>query len=268
MSTDHYTDSVGEISSLFRSRLQMQILQSLAEGNKTLGQLRVITGSSSQALIPKIRILEGHNFITFPNQKYQITLVGRLLINKLQDIALFNAVTKKHKNFWNQHYAEAIPDEFFITIGDLYNSEIIADTNVEIFYVYFNFLNMIQEAKELFILSPISSPAHTDAVMKRISEGIYVETIIGKDLLSQISTSPDFNKIHELGTQTSSKIFVLDDPPKLGLTVSDKNLSLGLFNHDGIYDITTDLFSNDLRAVKWGRKLYQYYRDGAEEVNL
>jgi predicted transcriptional regulator len=268
MSVDHYTRNIGDIQALFRSRLQIQILLALVDKNKTLAQFREITGSSSQALIPKIRKLESSNFMAISDYEYHLTPLGRLLTKKMQDIILFNSVTKKHKNFWDQHFSEAIPEEFLATIGDLFNSEIIADTNVEIFNVYFNFLKMIQEAEQLYILSPISSPAHTDAVMKRLMEGVYVETLVGKDLFGQISASPHFDKIHEIASRTESKMFVLDKIPRLGLTVTDKHISLGLYKNDGVYDTTTDLFSADEKAVKWGRRLYQHYRDNAVELTL
>lgn len=268
MSVDHYTRSIGDIQAHFRSRLQMQILLALTDGSKTLTQLREITGSSSQALIPRIRKMESSNLMAISDYEYHLTPVGKLLTKKVQDIILFKSVTKKHKNFWDQHYSEAIPEEFLADIGELYDSEIISDTNVQIFNVYFNFLKMIQEAEQLYILSPISSPAHTAAVMKRIREGVYVETIVGKDLIGQLSASPDFDKIPELAKHTKSKIFVLDIPPRLGLTVTDKHISLGLYNHDGIYDTTTDLFSADETAVNWGRKLYRYYRENAVELIL
>jgi predicted transcriptional regulator len=268
MLIDHYSRSMGDIQALFRSRLQIQILLSMADGNKTLAQLREITGSSSQALIPRIRKLESSNFMAISDYEYHLTPIGRLLTKKMQDIILFKSVTTKHRNFWDQHFSEDIPEEFLATLGDLYISEIIADTNVEIFNVYFNFLKIIQEAKQLYILTPISSPAHMHAVMKRISEGVYVETLLGKDLLGQLSAYPDFDKIHELATHTKSKIFILDKPPRLGLTVTDKHISLGLYKNDGIYDTTTDLFSIDEKAVNWGRRLYQYYRADAIELAL
>lgn len=269
MAVDHYTRIMGDIQALFRSRLQIQILLALSDGTKTLAQLREVTGSSSQALIPKIRKLESSNFMAISDYEYHLTPVGRILTKKIQDIILFKSVTKKHKNFWDQHYSEAIPEEYFANIGDLYNSEIVSDTNVDIFNVYFNFLKMIQEAEQVYILSPISSPAHTDAVLKRIREGVYVETLVGKDLIGQLSQSPHFDKIHELASHTKSKILVLDEMPRLGLTVTDKHISLGLYKNDGVtYDTTTDLFSADAAAVNWGRRLYQYYRDNAVELAL
>lgn len=268
MSVDHCTRNMGDIQALFRSRLQIQILLALVDGNKTLAQLREITGSSSQALIPRIRKLESGNLITISDYEYHLTPVGRLLSKKMQDIIRFKSITTKHKNFWHQHSSEEIPEEFLDTIGDLYNSEIIADTDINIFNVYFNFLKIIQEAKHLNILTPISSPAHVCAVMKRIGEGVYGEILVREELFRQISVSSDFDKIHELATQTNSKIFILEKPPKLGLTVTDKHLSLGLYKKDGVFDTTTDLFSVDEKAVHWGQMLYNHYRDTAEEMIL
>ena len=50
-----YGEIEDEIKSIFRSRLQTQIILTLMEENKNLSQLREITGSTSQAVIPKIR---------------------------------------------------------------------------------------------------------------------------------------------------------------------------------------------------------------------
>ncbi len=269
MAVDHYTRIMGDIQALFRSRLQIQILLALAEGTRTLAELREVTGSSSQALIPKIRKLESGNFMEISEYEYHLTPIGRILTMKIQDIILYKSVTKKHKIFFDGHYVEAIPEAFLQEIGALFHSEMISDTNVDIFNVYFNFLKAIADAEAVYILSPISSPAHTDAVLKRIKEGIYVETLVGRDLLAQLSTSSHFDRIRELASHTSSRILVLDDMPKLGLTVTDKCISLGLYKNDSVtYDTTTDLFSKDSHAVEWGMRLYRYYRDQAEELKL
>ena len=87
MAVDHYTRIMGDIQALFRSRLQIQILLALSDGNKTLAQLREITGSSSQALIPKIRKLEANNYIAISEYEYHLTPVGKILALKIQDFS-------------------------------------------------------------------------------------------------------------------------------------------------------------------------------------
>ena len=54
---------------------------------------------------------------------------------------------------------------------------------------------------------------------------------------------------------------VADENIRVGLTVTDTYLSLGLYNNDGVtYDTTTDLFSFDQMAVKWGERMFKYYK--------
>ena len=269
MAVDHYTRIMGDIQALFRSRLQIQILLALADGNKTLAQLREITGSSSQALIPKIRKLESSNYIAISEYEYHLRPVGKILTLKIQDIILFKSVTRKHKDFWDQHKVDAIPDPFLHNLGDLFESEIISDTNVDIFNVYFNFLKALNEAERVCIVSPISSPAHTEAVAKRALEGVTIELLVGKDLASQFSLPPYVEKIAEVAGTAKGKIFILDPMPKLGLTVTDKVISLGLYKLDGVtYDSTTDLFSKNEQAVGWGQRLFDYYRDQSVELKF
>jgi predicted transcriptional regulator len=269
MAVDHYTRIMGDIQALFRSRLQIQILLALADGNKTLAQLREITGSSSQALIPKIRKLESSNYIAISEYEYHLRPVGKILTLKIQDIILFKSVTRKHKDFWDQHKVDAIPDPFLHNLGDLFESEIISDTNVDIFNVYFNFLKALNEAERVCIVSPISSPAHTEAVAKRALEGVTIELLVGKDLAAQFSLPPYVEKIAEVAGTAKGKIFILDPMPKLGLTVTDKVISLGLYKLDGVtYDSTTDLFSKNEQAVGWGQRLFDYYRDQSVELKF
>jgi len=266
---DTYSEVMGEIQSLYRSRLQIQILLSLYEKNRTLSQLREITGSTSQALIPKIRKLESSNYIDNKDYQYFLTPIGRILAGKMSDLILFQAVITKHGKFWSDHYIEGIPEPFLSKIGMLYETDIVSDTNIDIFNVFFNFLKAVKEAQTIHILSPISSPAHTDAVAKRVEQGIPVELVVGKELAKQFSQSPYIEMIRELSGDSSSKIFVIDEPLKLGLTMTDKCISLGLYRKDMItYDTTTDLFSSDPNAIKWGERVFGYFRDRATELEF
>jgi predicted transcriptional regulator len=62
---------------------------------------------------------------------------------------------------------------------------------------------------------------------------------------------------------------VLNEPLKVGITVTDKALSLGLYKKDGItYDTTTDLFSIDSHAIAWGERLFSFYRERAEQIRF
>ena len=266
---DTYSKVMGEIQSLYRSRLQIQILLSLYEKKRTLSQLREITGSTSQALIPKIRKLESGNYIDIRDYQYFLTPIGRILAGKMSELILFQAVITKHGGFWSGHHIEGIPEPFLSEIGKLYETDLISDTKVDIFNVFFNFLKAVKEANKIHILAPISSPAHIDAVARRVSEGVPVVLVVGENLAEQFSNSPYNEMIREISGHSGSNIFVTDKRLELGLTLTDTCISLGLFRNDmTTYDNTTDLFSTDPNAIAWGESVFGYFRNNSTELKF
>ena len=71
-----------DVQAIYRSRLLTEILLSLNEGNRKLSQLREITGSTSQAVIPKLRKLEADRFIETKKREYYLTPVGKLWLQE------------------------------------------------------------------------------------------------------------------------------------------------------------------------------------------
>jgi predicted transcriptional regulator len=64
-------------------------------------------------------------------------------------------------------------------------------------------------------------------------------------------------------------VWVTGEKLRVGLTVTDKYLSLGLFKKDtNLYDSSSDLFSSDLRAVEWGENLFRYYKERSTKLDL
>ena len=259
---DYYSEVMGEIQSLYRSRLQVQILLSLLEKQRPLSELREITGSTSQALIPKIRRLESANYIDIRDYQYFLTPVGTVLAGKMRDLFMFQAVVTRHKKFWSDHYIGWIPEPFLSLIGMLSKADLVSDTQKDIFNVFLNFLKSIKDAERIRILSPKSSPAHMDAVVKRVEEGIPVELVIGRELAEKFTQSPYVEMIQELAGNTGSSIRVVEKPLKMSLCMTDTCVSLGLFRTDmTTYDNTSCLSGTDENAIAWGERVFEYFRD-------
>jgi predicted transcriptional regulator len=260
-----YDDVQKDVQTIYRSRLMIQMLLSLSGCKKSLGNLRDVTGSTSQALLPKIRILESNRLIESVEHEYMLTPLGRIIASKVSDSIKTVGTLLKHKNFFYTHYLEGIPDELLECIGLLYDSSLISDTNVEIFNVYNNYLKIVKDSREIYGISAIMSSGHAEALASKILEGIPVELIITADVLSEMGQQTYAEQINTLLQNKNFKVFVIKEKTKLGFTVTDKCLSLGLYKDDGItYDTTMDLFSFDEMAIKWGKQLFDYYRSKAE----
>ena len=64
-------------------------------------------------------------------------------------------------------------------------------------------------------------------------------------------------------------VWVTTEKLRVGLTITDKYLSLGLFKKDtNLYDSSSDLFSSDRLAVEWGEDLFRYYKERSTKLDI
>lgn len=263
-----YEKMKDEVQLIYRSRLLTEILLSLIDSNKTLPQFREITGSTSQAIIPKIRKLEAMHLIDDVNREYMLRPLGKVIASKIADFSMVLETINEHRDFWSNHYLEGVPESLLNEIGNLHNSRIISDTNADIFNVYANYLKIIRSARHIYGISAVISSGHADVIGERIIQGIPVELVVSQDVALQLKDEPYSGKINALADYDNFRLMVVDDI-KVGMTVTDGCLSLGLYRKDGVaYDTTTDLFSFDHRAILWGEKLFEYYKNKAEILEI
>jgi predicted transcriptional regulator len=257
------------VQSIYSSRLKIQILLSVSDGMKSLSDLREVTGSTSQALIPKIRGLEHLSLIESGEHGYALTSLGRIVTSKIEDFILTMAEINQHREFWVNHDLGGIPAPFLNEIGQLLSSEVKFDTTTDILHVYSNFLKILKEADYVKGISSMMSPQLAEVIATRVAEGISVELIVNRSIIDQLMQEPYLSQIRTLISFKNFNVWVTDDPLGIAVTVTDKYFSLGLNTKDGkFYDGSTDLNSSDPLAISWGSRLFGYYKDRSNLLTL
>ncbi len=240
------------------SDLRRNILFSLFEGNKSLGNLRDGLKISSTTAIHALRDLEKGN-LTFQdkNKIYSLTNIGRIIAMKLLDFSNAAEVLKKHENFWLEHDMSGIPDIFFERIGLLKDSMVVKDTDTDIFRVHSNFINLLKNAKEINGISSIYVPEFVTLFEELISKNVNIKLVLTTEVLGKI----DITILNKINTKNKSNfnLFVMDKNIKAAITVTDYFLSFGLFRMDGTYDYSNDLISYSKQSIAWGKEIFDYY---------
>jgi len=264
-----YNKNYKLIQSIYSSRLKIQIMLAIAQGPKSLSELREVTGSTSQAIIPKIRSLERLSLIEPCDHNYTITPLGRIIVTKIGDFVVTFGELMQHREFWANHNIDGIPQPFLHTIGALFNSDVEFDTTDNMFHVYSHFITILQQSEYIHAISSVMSPTVADILSERIMAGIPTELIVSRNISEALLQEPFLSKIQQLKPYRHFKIWVVDEPLNLGLTVTDKHLSLGLNkNISNVYDSAADMFSTDITAREWAEQLFQYYRNRAVLLEL
>ncbi|MFA6654107.1 MAG: transcriptional regulator FilR1 domain-containing protein [Candidatus Delongbacteria bacterium] len=264
-----YSKYHDDVQAIFRSRLLTQVLIALGSGSKSLSALREITGSSSQALIPKIRYLEALHYVESVKGDYALTPIGEIVEPEIERLVMVMGVLRHHHNFWVEHEIEGISPEFLREIQHLYNSKVVKDVEENIFVVYASFLTILKKASWIHGVSSIMSQVLANAIKEAVLGGRPVELVISQKLVQTLITEPYDVMLGSLKEYANFSIYVSSSPVRLGMTVTDTYLSLGLYRHDtGTYDAATDLISTDATAIAWGERLFQYYKAGAELLRI
>ncbi len=258
-----------DVQAIYRSRLLTEILLSLNENSRKLSQLREITGSTSQALIPKLRKLEADHLIETKGHEYFLTSAGKIVASGIADSFAIFWTINKFKHFWLKHYLEEIPIPLLKEVGCLYESEVLKDKGMKILNVYNNQLKMLKEADHVHGISSVVTEGYADSISERVKERIPVELIVPLHVAEELKRSPYLEKIEALKNYENFKLMVTDEDIKVGLIVTDKHLSLNLYEKEGAeYDISTGLFSSDSKAIEWGEMLFWYCKGKADFTKI
>lgn len=260
-----YKKAGDNVQAIYRSRLLTEILLSLNESSRKLSQLREITGSTSQAIIPKLRELEADHLIEIKEREYYLTPTGKIVASGVANSFATVGTINKFKHFWARHYIEGIPGPLLKEIGCLYESEVLNDKGTKILNVYNNQLKIIDEADYIYGISSVITEGYADSISERVKKGIPVELIVPLHVVEELKQSPYLEKLASLKCYNNFKLMPMKEDIKVGLIVTDKCLALSLYKKKGIeYDITAGLFSSDPKAIEWGERLFDYCKIRSE----
>ncbi len=257
------------IHSIYSSRLKVQILLTLNQGNASLAHLRAVTGSTSQALIPKIRTLELQVLVEAANYEYLLTPLGKVVAGNVQDYVALMSGIGRYTGFWASHDLSGLPQEFLKALGDLHEGEVKSDTTTDMFFVYSHYLEILKDAQYIHGISSVASPGLASFLAEKVASGVPVELVVNGEVISLLMQDPYASNMKELSMFPNFMIWVTDEPLHIGLTVTNRHLSMGLYNKDRkLYDSASDLFSEDPDAVAWGERLFQYYKQRSEHLSV
>jgi predicted transcriptional regulator len=264
-----YNEYHDDVQAIFRSRLLTQVLIALGSGSKPLSTLRDITGSSSQALIPKIRHLEALHYVESVQGDYALTPAGRLIGPRIERVVTLMGVLQRHRDFWIEHEIEGIPPELLNDLDCLYHTEVVKNVEEDVFAVYAAYLAILKKASWIHGVSSVMSPFLADAIKEAVMDGKPAELVVSPELAQRLTGEPYGALLESLKQYPNFSIYVSPAPVRLGMTVTDGYLSLGLYRHGtNTYDAAADLVGTDAAAISWGERLFQHYKAGSRVLQI
>ena len=247
------------IKILLFSNKRKDLLLMLKDGARSIDELRDELEISMPNLIPHLKILENAKLIWRKKKNVHLTERGLLcveaLINFLNSIEIIN----NYEEFWKNHDINGIPEPFLMKIHELGNCEILEYSSASVYEPFRKFSKYLLGIKELKRVSPVFHPQCYQIFTDMVRKGKKVQIILPEEVISEIRGG-NRKIIERFIAQKNAQLMICRYPVRVGLTLTETFLSLGLFLRDGHFDVYRELLSFDESAIKWGRDLFEFYR--------
>lgn len=171
---------------------------------------------------------------------------------------------------WFNHQIDVIPVDSLDQIRSLSNSKLIEAEHNDLSKTHVTHIQVMSDAQKIKGVSSIFHLDYIEIFNKLLEEGVNVKLILTEPVLKktiELYGSENLGYVKKLISENQLEIWEIKEDVKVALTVTDKNMTLGLFVN-GIYDTTKLLLSEHENALQWGDNLFNYYLKRAQKVDL
>jgi predicted transcriptional regulator len=228
---------------------------SLLNGEKKLAGLKEDIDAQATTILHTLNDLEDMGITTKFHGVYRLTSLGIIEAQVCKEHTRTLGVIEKHKNFWLTHDTSAIPTFLMTNIGVLEKSVIIRASSTNLQEVHENFMGLLGNSKVIYGVSPIFHPEYIEVFGEVLNQGSKVCLIVNPAILEKMKHGAD-ELLSKHVAEGNLQIFV-NDNIRVALTITEKYLSLGLFNLLGEYDYSNDLICDSKESLDWGHQLFK-----------
>ncbi|BAM70931.1 conserved hypothetical protein [Methanothermobacter sp. CaT2] len=266
--TDVYEYLYEDLQFILKSSIRFRIMVSLLRSPKTFDEIKGEVKVSLPALYSNIRLLLEEESITRRGDSYSLT--SEATLKTLSALKLMNSVRviNGFDEIWLNHDISGIPEYLIEDIDWLINSELIRSAPEDIYRPHNTYRKLIEDSEEVYGVSPISHRDLVDIYEGLLERGVHVELVLTDGVIREMVLNASFGLLRTAIKNRNLKVLRFQGSLKIAFTVTDKFLSLGLFDSRGFYDQNRDIMSTDSRAIEWGFRLYEHYRERSEKLGI
>ncbi len=250
---------------IFASEKRKKVLLLLKEGAKGMEDLLTPLDTTRQALLPQVRILEDHYLVEHYDDTYELTTIGKLIVDEVVPLLGTVDVLEMDVEYWGTHKLDFIPPYLMERIGELEKCAVITPKLADMYDVHMGFRDNSKIPQNIYIVTEFLYPNYKETFSEQISNSVNIYLIVSKELFDRIRINyhTEFTEFIESG---SFHFFFYNK--KMGLmafTYDDFHIMISLLTNTGEFDGRHILCSSP-DALEWGSELFEYYLMGSIPV--
>lgn len=264
-STKYDDELLENVQNLFASTKQISLLLAFSSGPKSLKELELLTKSRAQNLLPKIGELTEKGILKKSGRGiYKATPAGEIIISKILDF--LDIYDSLGRDFWLTHNINIVPKPLLLGVSALNNSQSLQpdatlDTSQRLT------TQLFKNARErIWGISPFVTLDWAKVIIQQANSGIKISLITTEKVLKMI----DIEEFKEYNPLNHPNIHLwVNDSIQLAFMTNEEYITLALpDNEKNALDMQHILICQNPDAIEWGKKLFEYFKDGSHEINM
>lgn len=256
--------SKGLLSTLAFSEKRKELLFLLENDSKTLSEIKDHFNVSSPEISPRVKEMQAANLISKDDKKYFITPIGKAILDHYRPLLDILATIEKSEKFWKEHEVTDIPSDLLKDLAELKECNVISDSVENIYESHKIFAENISKSTYIKGISSIFIPTWPDFFKSLAENQVPTSLILTENVYYKV-VAEHRDKLQFFLDSPKTELYVIDDV-KLAFVVTDYFFSLSLFYTTGSYDPRNDLVGYTASSIKWGEKLFEYYRRRSRRI--
>lgn len=248
----------GLIDVIFASDKRKDVLLFLQDGAKEMREILKNFQATRQSLLPQIRILEEHHLVFHYDDIYELSTIGKLVVDKMIPLLKTVDILESDIDYWGTHNIDFIPPDLLNRICELGCCDLIQVPLHQLFDEDQQFLEEAKNADSLFIVTSFVFPNYKEFFAELIANNVNIKVIFSQDIYEKVIRDIPEDIHHYLETPNVQFYLYHGNFKFLSFSYTNHAVLIRLLNLEGNYD-NKRLFCSGNSARGWAKELFEYY---------
>ncbi len=246
------------IDVIFQSEKRKNALLLLYDGPKEMNIILESLETTRQSLLPQMKILRNHHLITCSNDIYELTPIGKHIVNPMIPLLDITRVFDKKIDYWGTHNFDFIPSDLLKRIFKCDELKYMMPHVTEFYENDKEFHKASMNSKSHYIISTFVHPNFKELVDDHVSNGVDLYFIITQDLRDKL-VNEHYENFAKIIQNKLVHVFVYAKKMNFQfVSINEYYILLSLLKNNGEID-SKYVLCRDKTALEWGKEFFEYY---------
>jgi predicted transcriptional regulator len=217
------------------------------------------------AILPQIKILEEHNLVTHYGETYELTSIGKMIVDMMRPLIDTTEILDVDIDYWGTHYLNFIPHHLLSRIGEIGKPTVVSISPVDQYDTRKLYLEKSKESKFQYSVTTLLYPNYHDIFTYLIENNLKTHLIVSETLFEKIRTDYHANFKSYIKTDVINVYVYKKKMDFLFFTYDEFFTNLYLLKSNKEFDTRFIRFDNK-NAIKWAEELFDYFLKDSVQI--